>query len=560
VDGVQLSPYFGAGTTTPQFARLLPGPTGSVYAAVGNSGGIGQHWYVQRVLPSGGIAPAWPAAGDESGGAFGSDGVGVHAFLSDGSGDCWHAWNDGTAFTWTLDLHAVHPDASISPSPPAVPWNEAYVADKPRVPRLATDGAGGVYMGTYGGTTGRIRVQHLLGDGSNAPGWSPRGRLVSNALSDGWCDMLDDGAGGVIVIWAELAAGGNKLLARRLNADTTYGSGWPAAGLALGTTVDPANSSHPPYGMLLRSGADHLIACWTSTPTPGATHVYLERFGLDGSLDPAWPAAGLDAVAPGAVAHVTLVSDGLAGVHVLWEAGSTPLTTHVLASGQYASGHDANGVHLVDAAAGYTPQSDPSWGSYAVDHLAGATGPLGGLIFAWPDVRGPNRAVRVRWLLASGQPDPAEADSGRVISAPSAGNPGVGNVNDILPDGAGGAYITWWHELSGALEQRLMRGERGVVVGVASPGSEVANRLVLHAPIPNPARGSVEFRIALPDGSPARLELYDIGGRVVRALDVSGPGARTVRLTDLGALSPGLYFARLTQGAARQSVRLAFAQ
>jgi hypothetical protein len=71
---------------------------------------------------------------------------------------------------------------------------------------------------------------------------------------------------------------------------------------------------------------------------------------------------------------------------------------------------------------------------------------------------------------------------------------------------------------------------------------------------PNPATGSrLMVHFALPDAEPASLELLDVTGRRVRerAVGSLGAGRHAVDLAEGGRLAPGLYFVRLTRGAAR---------
>jgi len=93
---------------------------------------------------------------------------------------------------------------------------------------------------------------------------------------------------------------------------------------------------------------------------------------------------------------------------------------------------------------------------------------------------------------------------------------------------------------------------------VDRPGRIAA--LAIRGATPNPATGGrlrVEF--ALRDGSPARLELLDVAGRVVSARDVSplGAGTHVLDLSDGRALRPGMYLLRLTQGASVVRARAA---
>jgi hypothetical protein len=75
-------------------------------------------------------------------------------------------------------------------------------------------------------------------------------------------------------------------------------------------------------------------------------------------------------------------------------------------------------------------------------------------------------------------------------------------------------------------------------------------RLALAGFSPNPAArdGAIAFSLAGPE--PAWLELFDVTGRRVleRRVDGLGAGAHVLPLRDAGALTPGVYLVRLTQG------------
>jgi hypothetical protein len=77
---------------------------------------------------------------------------------------------------------------------------------------------------------------------------------------------------------------------------------------------------------------------------------------------------------------------------------------------------------------------------------------------------------------------------------------------------------------------------------------------------PNPAAGrALRVSFALPSGVPARLELLDVSGRRVAVREVGslGAGRHVVDLADSHRVSAGLYWLRLTQGAAHATVRVA---
>jgi probable HAF family extracellular repeat protein len=92
----------------------------------------------------------------------------------------------------------------------------------------------------------------------------------------------------------------------------------------------------------------------------------------------------------------------------------------------------------------------------------------------------------------------------------------------------------------------------------APPAAEpVARTLGLSVLGANPVRGAVALRCALPRLGPATLDLLDVTGRRVASRGLPGDGAvQFVRLDESAAFSPGIYFARLTQGARTMLTRV----
>jgi len=70
--------------------------------------------------------------------------------------------------------------------------------------------------------------------------------------------------------------------------------------------------------------------------------------------------------------------------------------------------------------------------------------------------------------------------------------------------------------------------------------------------------GALDVAFSVPHAGAARVEAYDVGGRLVAARVVDSPGAgiQTARLADAGALRSGIYFLRLTLGPARAHGRV----
>ena len=84
-------------------------------------------------------------------------------------------------------------------------------------------------------------------------------------------------------------------------------------------------------------------------------------------------------------------------------------------------------------------------------------------------------------------------------------------------------------------------------VTASAPGAEVALGLKV---TPNPGSGKISIRMAAPAGSAGRVSVYDVGGRLVRAItpSVDGGAAEAIWLGDDAsgaAVSPGIYFVRV---------------
>lgn len=85
-----------------------------------------------------------------------------------------------------------------------------------------------------------------------------------------------------------------------------------------------------------------------------------------------------------------------------------------------------------------------------------------------------------------------------------------------------------------------------VEVWVAVPGGST---LALVGFTPNPAPRSPVVSFSLSTSAPARLELFDVGGRQVRAQEVGGmgPGAHHLAVARDQPLAAGVYWLRLSQ-------------
>lgn len=93
------------------------------------------------------------------------------------------------------------------------------------------------------------------------------------------------------------------------------------------------------------------------------------------------------------------------------------------------------------------------------------------------------------------------------------------------------------------------------VVSVPKAGAGAA--FALFGAAPNPVRGAFTVSFRLPDAAAARLEVFDVAGRRVTAIDVGakGPGVHTASLDTRGAFRPGVYLVRLSRGGEQRVAR-----
>lgn len=93
------------------------------------------------------------------------------------------------------------------------------------------------------------------------------------------------------------------------------------------------------------------------------------------------------------------------------------------------------------------------------------------------------------------------------------------------------------------------------LVGI-DPRGNVALAVRPLGPSPTSDR-RLAVELALHDAGPARLELIDVAGRVVRSREVGalGSGVHTIDLSGQGPLRAGLYFLRLRQGGRTATAR-----
>ena len=125
-------------------------------------------------------------------------------------------------------------------------------------------------------------------------------------------------------------------------------------------------------------------------------------------------------------------------------------------------------------------------------------------------------------------------------------------------------YIRRWLENVGGFRDVLggQEGECGEPaapkVGPRSAPTPSMDGVLAVRPLANPACADLRISCALPGTEPARVEVYDVSGRLVnrRPVPATAAGEVTVEAGRGAKIRPGVYWVRLTQATRRPSTRM----
>lgn len=522
--------------------------------------------YAQRVMADGSIAPGWPINGAPA--TRGPNYQDRAVIAPDGAGGAYVAWMEevNVGFQSTFYIFAQHLTATggVSPGWPSDGLSVCnLVANQPVPYGILPDGAGGVVLAWNDNRSGGYDVyaQHLLADGSIAPGWVANGLLVARGRLKP--HTAPDGAGGFYVVCSTIGTLGfdRQYYVQRFTFTGTRSPGWPESGVL----VCGAASLREGLRVVPDGVGGVLLTWYDYRPSPAGSEIYAQRVMPDGSLGPGWTPDGTrvsEATAPDNEFEPTIASDGSGGAYIAWEqenyedpySGQPSYVQHLMTNGAVAPGWPQYGFRLAPTIRQAEPQ--------AVEDGSG------GAIVVWRELRvyaqrfavdGP---VAVKLSLVS-----AEAKEGRVVLDWFAARSSLSSatisrrtetsswtvLGSISADGTGHLRYE---------DRDVSPGQRyGYRLGYLDGGIDrlsaetwvdvPALSLALHGLRPNPASGPVTVSFALPDASPASLEVLDVGGRriVQREVGSLGPGNHLVRLDDGTSFAPGIYWLRLRQGA-----------
>jgi len=170
-----------------------------------------------------------------------------------------------------------------------------------------------------------------------------------------------------------------------------------------------------------------------------------------------------------------------------------------------------------------------------------------------PFAYGPQNSYPVTW----------DAASGTINTTASSGNDSRCIVLDVGDLGSDGVITI---SLSQNLNDGIIYALGEELLGPLDvPGTPAAAELALAAPRPNPVRDATELEFVTPAAGPARVEVYDVGGRrlAVLAAGTFAAGAHAVHWSlpsGAGRPAPGVCFVRLETPAGTRLRRIVIAR
>jgi hypothetical protein len=528
------------------------------------SGGTGQDVYAQRILADGSVAPGWTAGGVPVSRA--PDYQNLPVVVADGAGGAFIAWEDDRDYaTHSVDIYAQHLTAAGAVAA-GWPADGLAVCTDPAgqvEPRILADGAGGaivVWGDVRRGGVPDVYAQHLLADGSLAPGWVANG--VPVALGSGVRAVAPDGAGGFYAGSATLNPSlfDGVYYVQRFSFAGTRSPGWPESGVQVcGASGDRAGLR------VVADGFGGALLTWYDYRRPSTGgEIYALRIRADGTLAPGWTVDGTqvsDASAPGYEYAPDIAPDGSGGAYLVWRSEYVDFPAwvqHLTGNATVAAGWPAYGVRLAPSGAQFDPRiaydgrrgAIVAWdeaccgriGMYAQRFVL--DGPVAVLLSLVSADAGPDRVMLV-WHAADG------ASLAATVERRGTGSDWM-PLGTVTADGTGRIEYLDRSVVAGErYGHRIAYTEDGLTRHSAETWVDVprALALALEGLRPNPAVGPLTVAFTLPSWAPATLELLDVGGRRVLAREVGslGAGSHLLHLDGGSQLAPGMYWLRLTQ-------------
>ena len=370
----------------------------------------------------------------------------------------WQGWLDESDVDLNIFCHKLDAGGVRSPS---FGVNGLRVTSMPGDQFLlcvVSDGAGGAFL-VYGESD--IYAQHVLANGSVAPGWPVGGVPVCVATGTQRDPVaFADPSGGLFLFWSDerLYPTSDQYMLR-LGPDGNPAPGWPVNGRPV---VGPSKSRGGPWAV--GDGLGGYYFAWMENPgPPGAgSDVRLVRLTANGDVHPGWASTG-NLVASGRGCR-GVASDGYDGVYLL----------SLTFADSY--GNEKNYyVHRFTGTGGIYP-GWPTGGSlmcsapvfrYGVQIISDQQG---GAMLQWEDNRDPvvGQSVYAIRVGPDGNRAPGWPVDGQRVSNLN----GFEEVSTMVADGAGGAYLAYnWDSPGYTAKLQHLKSDGTIAPGWPASGS-----------------------------------------------------------------------------------------
>jgi len=420
------------------------------------------------------VHATWPANGAPVCTALGSQSFPLP--VPDGTGGVYVAWKDDrhVDFLPPYDIYVQHlaADGTIFPG---WPLNGVSVAGNDYLSlAVAPDGASGLYVAWDGYAIGYpTYLQRIDPSGTPAPGWPSEGLVLCtvSSLSGREFALAPDGAGGVFAVWSDWRTSDYDVFAQHVSPSGQFL--WSPCGVPVSRALGSQNQP-----VVIADQAGGIYAAWLDH-RGGASFVYAQHLDATGLPAAGWETDGNPVcVANSSKASPQLAPSGNDGVIVVWTDGRNGnddvFGLRMTAGGAVSPGWAVDGTPLCIAPGDQTlpyPVTD---------------GANGAIVF-WEDGRSAitnGFDVYASRIASDGTRPSAWPPDGLGVCTESGDQLLSSNPHSApaAPDGAGGAYVTWFDRRAGGsfdsdiYIQRV--GPEGVLPGSTAGGVVVCNAVL----------------------------------------------------------------------------------
>ena len=452
-------------------------------------------------------------------------------------------------------------------------------------PTIVSDGAGGAFVTWHDLRSGSANLDIFVQsvNASGAVQWAVDGMPLCTATgSQEYPKIISDDAGGAIVTWADYRNGSDwNIFAQRVNAKAAVL--WTIDGVALCAATGWQN-----LPTITSDGAGGAIVTWQDERS-GNRDIYAQGVNASGGIQ--WTGNGVAlCTRTGDQDSPTIISDGAGGAIVTWydyrsgapdiyaqrvnSKGAVLWTTDGVPLCTAANYQTLPTIVSDDAGGAIVTWGDRRSGNYHIyAQRVNASGVVqwtangvalctamgdqwvptivpdgaGGAIVTWYDVRSGNSDIYAQRVSALG-----------VVQWAANGVPlctatGDQSYPQIISDGAGGAIITWMDDRSGNSDIYALRIDANGSTGVTASDAP-AVPIELQQNYPNPFNPTTTVAYSVPERCNVALKIYDVSGKcVARLVDKEQEkGSYTVAWNGKdetgNSMASGIYLYRLSAG------------